>query len=161
MISFLSNRALLLKKEFTTRHPHAWLVWEPGGWNPPAKAALSATLQPPKKATQPAVGDALCFELKPPAGKPSLSVGRDPANDLVLNDATVSREHLLLNHDAGKWSVLAVASNVKIGTVTPSFTTPVALVSGVGISLGSVQLTYYDPPGLLVRLAAEHVKAAK
>src|SRR6266498_1917201 len=111
LISFLSTRALLLKDQFPTKHPGSWLVWEPGNWHAPAIAAsVAKTLGPQERPTTPAKGDALCFQLSSLGNKQSLKAGRDPGSDLVLNDATVSREHLLLLYEGRNvWSAQPLA----------------------------------------------------
>src|SRR5260370_28528593 len=51
-------------------------------------------------------GDGLCFELSTAGGNGHsiLRVGREPGSDIVINDTTVSREHLLLTADASaRW----------------------------------------------------------
>ena len=159
MLSYLAEQAESLGAGFAQRFANPWLVWEPGNWHPPKREAETSTdVALPTGPNHPSSADALCFELKSDLGGPGLHIGRDPTNDVVVNDATVSREHLMLIHEAGAWLARPVAGRlVKVGGIATSFDSKVH--SGIAITLGSVQLTFYDPAGLLGRLGRGKVKA--
>ncbi|MFZ5470915.1 MAG: FHA domain-containing protein [Myxococcota bacterium] len=154
MMSFLTNRLLLLKEKFGAQHAGPWLVWEPGDWHAPlGRAATVKTIILEKNPSAPAKGDALCFQLA--ASKPSLKVGRDPGCDVVLNDATVSREHLRLEKDAaGAWWAQPTSSErpVRCQDQVVAFGAKVQLHSGARLDLGGAQLTFYDTEALVGRL---------
>src|SRR5438094_863035 len=94
-LSILLRQLATLRDEFWKKYPHPWLVWEGGPAKPGDKLALT---RPPKHsgALQPQEGDALCFELVGGPGQ-ELKLGRAPANDLVIEDETVSKYQLLLS----------------------------------------------------------------
>src|SRR5262249_12428371 len=91
-------------KDFSRAYPHPWLIWEPGVWLPAAPSAVSTdTLSSSGRGDHPQkTGDALCFEL---GQRRTLKIGRSKACDIQINDATVSREHLLLEPEpiATEW----------------------------------------------------------
>src|SRR5688500_14207309 len=96
--SLLVRQLMALKEPaWQAKHVTDWLIWEPGAWKVPHVGANMASTQiaAPQLPNRPPQGDCLCFELKPAAAV-KLKIGRAPENDIVLNDATVSREHLLL-----------------------------------------------------------------
>ena len=158
MQSLLVRQLLALEDAgWQVRHPNDWLIWEPGAWSvPEAKGAMSSTqvalAQPPR----PQKGDCLCFELKLVVGA-KLKIGRAPENDIVLNDATVSREHLVLERPKDQWLVHALpaskATLVKGKVASPQ--TPVPLASGDQLTVGGVTLSYLTSSGLLARIKAE------
>ncbi|MDY7232191.1 FHA domain-containing protein [Hyalangium rubrum] len=160
LLSLLVRQSMALKERFRARYPHPWLVWEAGAWNVPEteqrqNVAATQFPAPDLRDCLPA-GDALCFELVTlgPVSS-SLSLGRSSSNALVINDATVSREHLAL-HGApnGQWSVEAQpkASPVKLDGVLLQPGQPVVLVPGARLELGDVRLTFHDPEGFFLRL---------
>ena len=156
MLSLLAVRRAAIQAEFLSRFPSAWLVWEPGVWQPTTgRTAQEATRITSLNAAmdRPVGGDALCFEL--PRGAP-LKVGRATGCDVLINDATVSREHLWLEPIAGAegWaaraqpgasSTLLNGQPLALGAVQP-------LRPGTALRLGAVTLTYLDAPGLAARL---------
>jgi hypothetical protein len=162
LLSLLVRQRLALKDQFPKRYPHPWLVWEPGIWHVPPSARAqsnSATRLPLSQGPdQPAQGDALCFELAPPSNKPHWEVGRQPANDIVINDSTVSRRHLLLHRNSsGDWwmTVNPQATLTLYAGNELSPGTEVQLRTGEAFKAGNVRLTFYDTEGLLKRLEAE------
>ena len=109
-MSLLVRQHLALKQAFSRRYPHGWVVWEAGAWNvtDTGEQNIARTRLPTEDLRDCLPqGDVLCFELAPPADGRALSVGRSSENDVVLNDATVSREHLALKFADGRWSVEA------------------------------------------------------
>lgn len=162
LLSLLIRQRLALKEQFGKRYPHAWLVWEPGIWHvpPSAKAQSNAATQLPltQGPDQPSQGDALCFELAPPPNKTKLTVGREPANDIVVNDSTVSRHHLLLQQQGASAWRMAVdehATVTRYGDRELSPGTEIDLKNGDTLKAGNVILTFYDPDGFLGRLEGE------
>lgn len=151
---------MALKERFRARYPHPWLVWEAGAWNVPEteqRQNVAATQLPASELRDclPA-GDALCFELVTlgPVAT-TLPLGRASTNALIINDATVSREHLLL-HCApnGQWSVEALpkASPVKLNGAPLEPGRQAPLAPGARLELGDVQLTFHDAEGFFARL---------
>src|SRR5687768_3672122 len=99
LLSLLGVQRIKEGPRFITSHPHQWLVWEPGVWQPAPRgqdALMTRVASPEHPVTpgfRPSTGDALCFEL---AERRALKIGRAHSCDVQINDATVSREHLLL-----------------------------------------------------------------
>ncbi|WP_224365009.1 FHA domain-containing protein [Hyalangium versicolor] len=159
LLSLLVRQHLVLKEKFRARYPHPWLVWEAGAWNVPetGRQNVAATQLPVSDLRDclPA-GDALCFELVPLGDAPTvLPLGRASHNAFVINDATVSREHLVLRTGPyGQWMVEAVpkSSPVKLDGVTLEPGQPAPLIPGARLELGDVRLTFHDPAGFYVRL---------
>src|SRR5262249_39386970 len=119
LLSLLVRQRLALKDQFQARYPHAWLVWEPGVWRVSASLAEQSMgrsrLPSGDDEDHPPQGDALCFELSTSArnGDAVLRVGREPGSDIVINDTTVSREHLLLTANADARWRLSVSRSSK------------------------------------------------
>jgi hypothetical protein len=158
LVSLLVRQHLVLKERFRARYPHPWLVWEAGAWHVPEtdRQDVTATQLPASDLRDclPA-GDALCFELVPLDATGVLSLGRATHNSFVINDTTVSREHLLLRVSPdGQWRVEAMpkATPVKLDGVElePGQATP--LVPGARLELGDVRLTFHDAAGFSARL---------
>ena len=79
--------------------------------------------------------------------------GAERKNDLVVDDATLSRAHLLLRPGDEGWTLEDLrSSNGTRVDGQPVDQRPVALQSGSRIEAGSVRLTFYDAPGLYLRL---------
>lgn len=158
MLSLLAVRRVLLKEQFESKFPGAWLVWEPGVWQPPKAAGVAAATLisgPAGAPGRPATGDALCFQL--PSDRP-LRLGRVDGVEIVINDATVSRAQLTLMPPAGgsPWSVIAVAGAgpVSIGGKAVPADAPQPLRSGERLQVGNVDLTFYNARGFALRLEA-------
>ena len=157
LLSLLARQYLLLKDGFSKRYGHPWLVWEPGEWNAPSpgeNASIASTRTPPSgTALMPQVGDALCFSLEPT--KPALLVGRSSESDIVINDMTVSREHLTLSYEQGVWS--AEAKNGTTTTHRGAVLVPgtrVPLAQGSTLTIGGSVLTYWTAEAFLDRVQA-------
>lgn len=141
LLSFLAIQAARQQAKFVERYGGAWLVWEPGTWQPPSRA-LVETMSAPKSATEatkPTDTDALCFAL---GDGPLVSVGRAPENDCVVSDATVSRQHVELLRAGDTWSVRPVGGRhaelngrVLRGELT--------LAAFDQLGLGNVKLTFF------------------
>ncbi len=145
-------------EDFTQTHGHDWLVWEPGGWSPPAKTTLAGgTLNaplsmPPKTPGKSLSGEALALALEPKRDGSPIIVGR--ANcDFEVNDGTVSLKHLAFVYDGYRWTVADLGSRngskldgLKLGEKhEPIF-------NGAEVAIGIVRLTYYLPNGMFERL---------
>lgn len=163
LLSLLQRQYLILVHGFQRRYPASWLVWEPGPWRAarPSEAGAAKThFAVPAEGPRPVGSDALCFELKDELG--TRLVGRDPSSDVFINDLTLSRKHFVMSFDAGRW-LLAVheesSSVTKVAEATVEVGTPIELTSGVRVTAGSVELTFYDAAGFLKRLQLENEKA--
>jgi hypothetical protein len=158
LLSLLVRQHLALKEKFRARYPHSWLVWESGVWNVPENSEQNHgdTRLPTSDLRDclPA-GDAMCFELAPGAGRDVLPLGRASHNVLVVNDATVSREHLALHHQAdGRWMVEALSQGgpalLSGKMLRPG--QPTLLESGMQLQLGDVRLTFHDAESFHTRM---------
>jgi hypothetical protein len=157
--SLLVRQSLALKERFRARYPHPWLVWEPGVWSvSDAGEQNVATTQLPNEELRdclPVGDDALCFELLPAMGAGALSLGRSSHNQLVVNDATVSREHLVLRADAGGgWTVerVAEAGAASVEGVPLQLGQRCALASGAALQVGEVRMTFHSAADFAERI---------
>jgi hypothetical protein len=150
LLSLLVRQHLALKEKFRARYPHCWLVWEAGVWNVPENSEQNhgATRLPTSELRDclPS-GDAMCFELAPSTARNELSLGRASHNGLVVNDATVSREHLVLHAQPdGGWTVEVLAQGgpalLSGKQLRPG--QPMPLETGMQLQLGDVRLTFHD-----------------
>jgi hypothetical protein len=157
--SLLVRQSLALKERFRARYPHPWLVWEPGVWtvSDGGEQNVAATQLPTEELRDclPVGDDALCFELLQAMGAGALSVGRASHNQLVVNDATVSREHLVLRADTkGNWTVElapeAGPASLDGAPLQPG--TPRALASGASLELGEVRMTFHEAADFAARI---------
>jgi hypothetical protein len=150
LMSLLVRQHLALKEKFRARYPHCWLVWEAGVWNVPESSEQNhGTTRLPTSELYDCLpsGDAMCFELAQGMGRDVLTLGRASSNVFVINDATVSREHLALHaEDEGGWTVEALAQGgpamLDGQALPPGRRTP--LRTGMVLQLGDVQLTFHD-----------------
>lgn len=161
LVSMLAMQRHGAKDGFVRAFPHPWLIWEPGVWQPAQPGADRAeTHGGAGSAYHPqSTGDALCFEL---AERRPLKVGRSKGCDIQINDATVSREHLLLEpepYGAGWFA-------------TPTTTRSTTEINGLKLSgaslplrardqfrLGDVVVTFVDPTAMCERMDAQLRKA--
>jgi hypothetical protein len=167
LLSLLVRQFLVLRDGFAQKYPLSWLVWEPGNWSAPRTRDpnTAATQMPTGKApTATQDTDSLCFELiqGPPPKEQALRIGRASENDIVINDATVSREHVVLSLGSdGRWAARAsqTKSTLLCG-VALSTTSPRPLHNGDTLQLGSVLLTFYERAGFTSRLELESKRQA-
>jgi hypothetical protein len=164
LLSFLARQYLVLKQGFDARYKNSWLVWEPGSWRaPPANAGGAVTRLPGPLAmpARAAPGDALCFELafKADPNAP-LRIGRADDSELVISDATVSREHCLLRRDELGWFVKASPSvkSLRVGGSALPAGSEAKLEPGHTLDLGEVKLTFLDPRRFCERVATQASK---
>lgn len=149
------RQALALKDKFVESHPHEWLVWEPGAWKVPAAGEKLADTRavPPQGFDRPPSGDCLCFELRCAPATP-VKVGRAPENGVVINDATVSREHLTLSRTPDGWTVVPQRPTQLSGRAL-ELGKSLPIKSGDRLTMGGVTLTFLSPGGFVERIHGE------
>ncbi|HYD40610.1 MAG TPA: FHA domain-containing protein [Anaeromyxobacter sp.] len=156
LISWLARQERLTADmaAFERSHPGPWLVWEAGPWRPPSPDR--ATRAASERRARESSGDALALLVAPRPGRElfeGVRLGRGPDNDLVVDDGTLSRTHLLLRKRAEGWTVEDLhSSNGTQVDGTRVNGAPVVLEPGAQIEAGSVRLTFYDAKGLFLRL---------
>jgi hypothetical protein len=139
------------REEFEQALPGPWLVWEAGPWRPPSPRRETIAAGPGTRLL--ASGESLAIRLAPRDGGAEVKLGRDAANDLVIDDATLSRTHLVLHRDPlGRWTARDAGSRNGTRVDGVPATAPLALVPGSRIEAGAVRLTFYDAAGLHLRL---------
>jgi hypothetical protein len=158
--SFLARQFASLQEGFVRRYPRPWLVWEAGRWNAPQLQASPAdTVTPPPDLPGSSFGrEPLFFQL--PSGEfgaAVISIGRAPTNTIVINDATVSRQHVLLSErpSSGWW--IEVSAEAKFVQVQDQRVEPggkAALPFGATLHLGGVVLTFHSSDDFLPQLKA-------
>ena len=155
LISWLKRRLAGGMDAFEREHSGPWLVWEAGPWRPPP-ADRSTLVDTGEQRGRSSSGDALALEVTPRPGRAGfegVQLGRGPDNDLVVDDGTLSRAHLLLRAEEGRWTVQDLrSSNGTRVDGKPIDGKPVPIEPGVHIEAGSVRLTFYDAKGLYMRL---------
>ena len=140
---------------FEREHAGPWLVWEAGRWRPPPPDRCTLAT-PGERTGRSSSGDALALQVSPRPGRArfeGVRLGRGPDNDLVVDDGTLSRAHLLLRLEDGRWTIedLRSSNGTRVdGAVVDG--TPVPIDSGASIEAGSVRFTFYDAKGLYLRL---------
>jgi hypothetical protein len=155
LISWLQRHLTGDMGAFERKHGGPWLVWEAGPWRPPPpdRATLVDTGERSGRSSS---GDALALEVSPRPGRArfeGVRLGRGPENDLVVDDGTLSRAHLLLRVQEGGWTVedLRSSNGTRVNGASLDGR-PVPIESGSCIEAGSVRLTFYDAKGLYLRL---------
>src|SRR5262245_35742834 len=164
LLSVLIRQQLSLKEDFRRRYPHWWLVWEEGVWNVsgPEEQNLSRTM-PPQDELQDCLptGDVLAFELDVSDGRQVFRIGRSAQNDIVIDDSTVSREHLVLSSPSpNEWLAETKGSDQQLSISGKRVANgkPVPVRPGDRLTVGSVVLTFYDPELFDRRLESEAQK---
>ena len=139
--------------DFERERAGAWLVWEAGPWRPPSARRDTLVAGPQTRLL--ASGESLAIQLEPKRPGPEVRLGRGADCDLVVDDATLSRVHLVFTRDAaGRWTVRDAGS--RNGTKVNGMAvrdTPVPLERGAAIEAGAVRLTFLDAAGLFERLS--------
>jgi pSer/pThr/pTyr-binding forkhead associated (FHA) protein len=129
-----------------------WVVWEAGPWRPPSHKRDTLVAGPQTRLLP--SGESLAIQLVARNASAEVSLGRDAANDLVIDDATLSRVHLVFAREAsGGWTVRDAGS--RNGTKldgAPIGAAPVPLLPGASIEAGAVHLTFHDAASLFMRL---------
>ena len=107
--------------------------------------------------------DVLCFELVPPASGGTVRLGRSSDNHVVINDATVSREHLVLGHDGERWWVEPVegCARAEINGIPMDRAHRTPLVNGASLRIGDVALTFHTVDGFLTRIQGHAERLAR
>ncbi len=140
-------------EEFERLRPGPWLVWEAGPWRPPTSRRDTLASGPETRLL--ASGESLAIQLAAKDGGAEVRLGRDADNDLVVDDATLSRIHLVLRRAArGAWSAQDAGSRngTKVDGAPAVMALP--LKQGSVLEAGAVRLTFYDAAGLYARLRA-------
>jgi hypothetical protein len=138
-------------EQFERLRQGPWLVWEAGPWRPPS--ARRETLQSGPATRLLASGESLAIELAAKDGGLEVRLGRDADCDLVVDDATLSRVHLVLRRDASDaWTGQDAASRNGTKIDGAPAKQPLPLREGSVIEAGAVRLTFYRSAGLYARL---------
>ncbi len=139
--------------EFERLRPGPWLVWEAGPWRPPSARRDTLVAGPETRLL--ASGESLAIQLTAKDGGPEVRLGRDADNDLVIDDATLSRVHLYLRRDAkGEWTAQDAGSRNGTKVDGAPAVKALPLRQGSALEAGAVRLTFYDAAGLYARLRA-------
>jgi hypothetical protein len=139
--------------DFVKAWPESWLVWEAGPWRPTYQTKETLAPNGLLGSVPHGAGESLAIALEPSGKRPYLTLGRASDNDIVVDDATLSRVHLLLQPDPLGWSARdAGSTNGSFVEGAPLGPDAVALQTGVRLLAGSVRFTYYDSGGLYLRL---------
>ncbi|HYR56930.1 MAG TPA: FHA domain-containing protein [Myxococcaceae bacterium] len=164
LISVLVRQHLSLRSEFAKRYPNAWLVWEAGAWSVSGDGEQNvAHTLPPAEDLQDCLptGDVLCFELTTSSPDQTLSLGRASQNDIVINDSTVSREHLVLaRKSSSEWTadLTGPTPQVSISGRHLVHGKPTSLRQGDVLKVGEVLMTFYDAQSFELRIRTEAEK---
>jgi len=154
LMSWLGKRSKLDSLEtFQAERPEDWVVWEAGPWRPTYQDRETLAQEGQRGSPPHGSDESLAIVLEQPPKKLYLSLGRGPDNDIVVDDATLSRVHLLFTQGDEGWTVRDAGSTngttVEGAKLGPD---PVPLVPGIRIQAGSVRLSFYDSGGLYLRL---------
>lgn len=139
-------------QEFVRAQPPQWLVWEAGPWRPPTRHRETLLARPGLPKLE--AGESLAIQLVARGGGAVVTLGRDAENDLVVDDATLSRAHMRFERGGdGRWSLrdLGSSNGTRLDGAALG-TTPAPLRSGARIEAGAVALTFYDAAALYLRL---------
>jgi FHA domain-containing protein len=149
-----SHRGMSLD-EFERQMAGPWLVWEAGPWRPPSSKRLETLASGPNTRLL-ASGESLAILLEARKGGTEVTLGRGSTNDIVVDDATLSRVHLVFAKDAfERWTVRDPGSRngTKVDGV-PAGKAARPVTPGALIEAGAVRLSFYDGAGLYLRLRA-------
>lgn len=149
---FLVAQRVGLGDGFVSRFPNAWILWEPVRWKPSNKGALAETLPTDfdRQPERPPDGEPHCYALPL---EEQVVVGRAPDCDLRINDAAVSRRHLILKPGRSSWRVApASAHSATLVRKEPLASSGTHLGPGDEIRLGGVILMFQDTQGLAQRI---------
>jgi pSer/pThr/pTyr-binding forkhead associated (FHA) protein len=155
LLSWLKKtHAGMALEEFERNMPGPWLVWEAGPWRPPS-TRRETIVSGPNTRLLPS-GESLAILLASRTGAAEMTLGRGSTNDIVVDDATLSRVHLVFCKDAlERWTVRDPGSRngTKIDGA-PAGKAAFPIEPGARIEAGAVRLTFYDGAGLYLRLKA-------
>lgn len=158
--SVLVRQHLMLQERFTARYPNAWLVWEAGRWIPAMDpVGVSETQTPNRTPAAPTRADPLCFDLCIPAGE-QVRVGRSPECDVVIDDATFSRNQLVIaRSEPDRWTASAIPGSGPtrvLGMVLAA--EAMSLTPGLLLHVGEVSLTFHTSTSMAALVAASAAK---
>jgi hypothetical protein len=151
------------KAGFATRFSAPVLLWEATEALNPADEQWNRTESGiSDRAARPRPGEPLIFELKKVAGKKNpfsmgVTLGRVDSNDIVIDDASISRFHAWFQNDP-KAGWLVVDAESKNGSmvngvkVEPNKKTP--LTDGARLRFGDIDLVFLLPAALVTRIEA-------
>lgn len=156
LLSWLAKKYEAADREaFVRAEPHDWLVWEAGPWRPPARGRETIQARPGMPGLN--AGESLAISVEPAAGARSITVGRSTENDVVIDDATLSRIHMRLERgEGGRWAAIDLGSSN--GTTVDGVLArgqAVPLKNGSVIEAGAVRLSFYDGTSFHARLTAK------
>jgi hypothetical protein len=154
MLSLLVEQYGRLGDQFLKQYDHPWLVWDASTWSAPSLDGETRLGRLPSGPTARGA-HALCFGLTFNKDAAQITVGRSSQNDVVVNDGTVSRQHVVLTRNAfGTWQVRPLPGNsgTRCGSriLTEKDVSP--LVDRQTLLIGSVELTFFEPKTFLERL---------
>jgi len=78
--------------------------------------------------------------------QPEVTIGRDPASDIFLNDVTVSRDHAALRIEDGRVTLID-AGSLNGTYVNDSIATETELQSGDSVQIGRFQMVFVSGGG--------------
>lgn len=137
--------------DFERSHGGTWLVWEAGPWRPPSAKRDTLVAGPGTRLL--ASGESLVIRLEPRSAGAEVRVGRDASCDIVIDDGTLSRVHLVFRKEGGRWTVRDAGSrNGSRVDGAPLRGEAVPLSPGAAIEAGAVRLTFLDAAALYFRL---------
>jgi hypothetical protein len=138
---------------FIKAWPEDWLVWEAGPWRPTYQTKDTLNQDGLVTSVPHGSGESLAITLETPRQRPYLTLGRASDSDIVVDDATLSRVHLLLQPEPLGWTARDAGStngsSVEGAQLGPD---AVSLHNGVRFLAGSARFSYYDSGGLYLRL---------
>jgi Inner membrane component of T3SS, cytoplasmic domain len=138
-------------RAFLKERPEDFLVWEAGPWRPPAARNETMAAGPGTRLLS--AGESLAIALVAKDGGTEVRLGRAQENDLVVDDGTLSRQHLLFRREAAGWTVRDAGSSNGSKLNGMRFGGEVVLLQpGDRIEAGTVRLTFYDGASLYMRL---------
>jgi pSer/pThr/pTyr-binding forkhead associated (FHA) protein len=151
LISLLAKRFAAVGDTVAQSWPGWWVVWEPGPCS--TTGIFDPTRTPKGLGRSGSTSDSLSFHLK---SRQALTVGRSAGCDIVITDATVSREHLAFEPDGEGWKVRVLSSggSTEVAGIEHRVGSEVPLKSGAVLRLGDVALTFWHTEGLVHRLKA-------
>lgn len=88
------------------------------------------------------------------AFKSRVTIGRTSNNDIVLDDASVSRFHAWIEQTSQDWVIVDAGSRngSTVGGRKLPARAPATLTNGLSVRIGAMQLTYYTAQGFLEML---------
>jgi hypothetical protein len=158
-----ARRFVVDRATFQATLEHPMLVWS-SGHVPSTEAGTPEHYLPTdagRSPTRPSAGMAIAFEVKKVIGKANpfamgITVGRLDHNDVVVDDATISRFHAYFQKDEkkGSWSLSDAES--KHGSFVNGLQLQanqrVPLTNGCDVRFGVVAMQFFTPEGFITYL---------